>query len=38
MLFSAGVEGFIKKWVVPMPGDVNMYGSTDGTEITSELW
>ena len=26
-LFSAGVEGVIKYWKVPLPSEVDMYGS-----------
>jgi striatin 1/3/4 len=37
-LFSAGVEGFIKTWKVPLPNEVNMYGPSIDIEIQTELW
>jgi len=37
-LFTAGIEGVISTWEVPMPNQVDMYGKCETNVIKNEIW
>ena len=37
-LFTAGVEGIIATWEVPMPSQVDMYGKAEAHSIKTDIW